>query len=544
LQDQSWQIRNSQGRPLGLSHGVLFIVVQKGTTVGRKLLSGSVLQVISLFASALASFFLMPFIVHHLGDRLYGFWALAATTIGYYSLLDFGLSVAVSQFISVAIGRSETSECRAIFNTALRIQSLIGVVALLATGAIAFATPLLCHNPADVPVFWRVIVVLGVNAAITFPTKVYAGVLEAEFRFDIQSSLAILGVVLRTGLVFWAVWAGGGLLSLAWMTLLATLPITALQIWFARREAPWARIGSGGFELTRVKNFFSYSIYTFLTLLADVVRFQIDTILIAAFIGLEAVTHYRIAGLLAQYYIQIIAGSLGMLRPVFSRLHGAADSKRLEKTFFFGTKISLCTSIFLGLALIGWGKPFITRWMGVRYDDAYLPLVALSLAVFLDLCQKPSIDLLYATFKHRFYTYMNWAEGLLNLMFSLILVRPLGILGVAMGTLIGAFVIRIVVQPWWVCKATRTSYAVYIKFLAENLLRCGCLMGLTIALCAWGLRPGYPWLLSSAICATVVYGVLSLFLVFNGAERRQLLAALTNRRATQIEPAVAGATLG
>lgn len=519
-------------------------MVEKGRTVGRKLLSGSVLQVISLFASALSSFFLMPFIVHHLGDRLYGFWALAATTIGYYSLLDFGLSVAVSQFIGVAIGRSEKSECRAIFNTALRIQSLIGVIALLATGAIAVATPLLCRNPADVPTFWRVIVVLGVTAAITFPTKVYAGVLEAEFRFDIQSSLAILGVVLRTALIFWAIVSGGGLLALAWMTFLATLPVTALQIWFARREAPWARIEGGGFELKRVKNFFSYSIYTFLTLLADVVRFQIDPLVIAAFVGLEAVTHYRIAGLFAQYYIQLIAGSIGMLRPVFSRLHGAADSKGLEEILFFGTKISLCTSIFLGLALIGWGKPFITRWMGMKYDDAYLPLVALSLAVLLDLCQKPSIDLLYATFKHRFYTYMNWAEGILNLIFSLLLVRPLGILGVAMGTLIGAFLIRIVVQPWWVCKATGISYAVYIKFLAGSFLRCGFLMGAVIVICAWGLRPSYPWLVGSAICASTLYAVLSLFLVFNSGERRRLLAALTNRRASHVEPAVAGAGLG
>ena len=69
--------------------------------------------------------------------------------------------------------------------------------------------------------------------------------------------------------------------------------------------------------------------------------------------------------------------------------------------------------------------------------------MVLSLAVLLDVGQNPSISLLYATFKHRFYTYMNCAEGAINLVISLLLARPLGILGVALGTLIGAFIVRV-----------------------------------------------------------------------------------------------------
>jgi len=498
----------------------------KFTSVGRKLLSGSVLRVGGLVASAAASFFLMPFIVRHLGDRIYGFWSLAAAIVGYYSLLDFGMSSAVSQYICVAIGRNDHAECRAIFNTALRIQSLFGGIALLATAAIAAATPWFCRNPADVPVFWKVIVILGVSAAIGFPARVYGGVLDAEFRFDIQSWLSILGVILRTGLVVWAILAGGGLLALAWMTLLATLPVTALQIWFARREASWARIGVGSVEMQRVKSLFSYSTYTFLAFIADILRFQIDPLVISGFIGLAAVTHYRVAGVFVQYYMWILIYSVGMLQPVFSRLHGAGDRGGLERVFFFGTKLASCMSVFIGLALIGWGKPFIARWMGLSYEDAYLPLVVLSLAVLLDVCQKPSIDLLFATFKHRFYTYMNWGEGLLNLIFSLVLARRLGIVGVALGTLIGAVVIRLVVQPWWVCKACGLRYANYMQFLGKNLLYSTALMAAATAVASWGLRPSYPFLVASAICATAFYAAGSWLLIFNRAERRQLRAAL------------------
>jgi len=515
----------------------------KFDSVGRRLLSGSVLRVGNLIAAAIASFFLMPFIVHHLGDRVYGFWSLATVLIGYYDLLDFGLSSAVSQYLSVAIGLRDQAECRGVFNAALRIQSLLGGIALLATAAIAVVAPRFCHNLADAHLFWRIIAILGINTALSFPARVYGAVLGAEFRFDIQAGVAILGVALRTGLVVWVISAGWGLLALAWTTLFASLPVMVLQICFARREALWARIESGSMEVKRVKDLFSYSIYIFLAFVADVLRFQVDPIVISGLIGLVAVTHYRVAAGFTQYYLQILIVSVGMLHPVLSRFHAAGNQAGLEKLLFFGMKISCCISVFVCLALISWGKPFIARWMGTQYVDAYLPLVMLSLAVLLDVSQKPSIDLLYATFKHRFYTYMNWAEGILNLACSLALARPLGILGVAMGTFIAAFLIRAVVQPWWVCRVSGLAYAGYMRFLGRNLLYCGLLMGTATTIAAWGLRPNYLSLVSSAICATMIYVIASWWLVFNRREREQFRAAIANRDQDRDEFAATVATV-
>jgi len=180
--------------------------------------------------------------------------------------------------------------------------------------------------------------------------------------------------------------------------------------------------------------------------------------------------------------------------------------------------------------LIGWGKPVIARWMGTAYQDAYWPLVVLSFAVLLDVCQKPSIDLLYATYKHRFYTYLNWGEGLLNLGFSLALARPLGILGVALGTLIGAVVIRLIAQPWWVCKVCGFRYLDYMRFVLRNLAMSGGLMTVSVLLAFWGLRPEYPLLAASAIVATLIYGLGTWLLIFDERERGQLLATISRIR--------------
>ena len=157
--------------------------------------------------------------------------------------------------------------------------------------------------------------------------------------------------------------------------------------------------------------------------------------------------------------------------------------------------------------------------MGPTYLDAYVPLVILALSVLLDVCQRSSIDLLYATFNHRFYTYLNWAEGILNLVFSLALAHPLGIVGVALGSLIAAFIVRVIVQPWWVCKVSELHYLNYMRFWGKAMLQCISLTAIAIAVSAWGLRPSYPLLVGSAIVASAVYGAGSwLFSVESGRE--------------------------
>lgn len=516
---------------------------RKSVSVAHRLVSGSVLRVVSLAVSAVCSFLLMPFVVHHLGDRLYGFWSLASVFIGYYSLLDLGLSSAVSQYVCIAIGKNDLRECRSVFNTAIRIQLILGAIALVATFAIAAMTPLFTHVVADAHLFREVVIILGFNAAFNFPVKVYGGVLDAEYRFDINASLAILGAVLRTGLILWAILAGGSLLALAWMTFLASLPVAALQIWFGKREASWARIDARH-QARRVRSLFSYSIYTFLSYLADILRFQVDPLVISGFIGLAAVTHYRVGSVFSQqYFLQTVVLSVGILGPVLSRLHGAGEQSRIEAVFFFGTKVSAWVSVFLCFGLIGWGKPFIARWMGPNYLDAYWPLVILALSVLLDVCQRTSIDLLYAAFNHRFYTYLNWIEGVLNLTFSLFLARPLGIVGVALGSLIAAFLIRVLVQPWWVCKVSEIDYLRYMRFWGRIILSCTALMGVAIAASSWGLQPSYPYLILSVLVATVIYATGSWLIVFNQSEKERLLAAITNRSGYGVDSVLAPVAL-
>jgi len=74
---------------------------------------------VQTIVSVVVTLLIMPFIIHHLGDHIYGYWVIMATIMGYYAFLDFGITSAVPRFLSVALGRKDELYSKQIINTSL-----------------------------------------------------------------------------------------------------------------------------------------------------------------------------------------------------------------------------------------------------------------------------------------------------------------------------------------------------------------------------------------------------------------------------------------
>jgi O-antigen/teichoic acid export membrane protein len=77
--------------------------------------------------------------------------------------------------------------------------------------------------------------------------------------------------------------------------------------------------------------------------------------------------------------------------------------------------------------------------------------------------QWPSISVLYATAKHRFYARLSLSEAAANVALSVILVQFYGIIGVSLGTAIPLLISMLVVQPKYVCRVLRLDLATYYR---------------------------------------------------------------------------------
>ena len=170
-------------------------------STGTLLVRGSALNVLTLIASVAVGFFLMPFLIHALGDRWYGMWALIGSITSYYALLDLGMTSAVNRFLTRAIAREEEADANAVIVTALAIFGGIGSTVLAVSVAVAISVGWFMDDPTETAVFRQVVMILGVDVALAFPFAVFNGLLVAHYRFDIVSGTQLVALAVRTALI-------------------------------------------------------------------------------------------------------------------------------------------------------------------------------------------------------------------------------------------------------------------------------------------------------------------------------------------------------
>lgn len=483
---------------------------------------GSALRTINLFANALVGLLLTPMIVHALGDRNYGLWALVASFIGYYGLLDLGLTSAATRYVSRAIGAQDEEECNRVFHTALVVYLGMGGIALLITGALAALAPIWAKQPGDASLFAELILIMGAYTAAGIPLRAYVGTLNAAMHFDLTAGLEVLSLAIRAVAIIVVVKLHYGLLALAAATALSALPSMVLNILWLYRKLGFLRFHRRFIERATARRLFSYGAYTFVSQIADMFRFGIDSLVVSAYVGLAAVTHYNIGSLLVQYFINVMLALLGVLTSVFSQKEGARDLEGMKRAFYFSLKLSMWTAAFIGFGLMFWGRAFILRWMGPAYADAYPVLFVLALGLTFGLAQMPAVTLLYATSNHRFYALVNTCEAGANVVLSLILVHRYGMLGVALGTCIPMLVVKLFIQPVYFCRLCQIPFGEYMG----RVLRSSALIAIGLAvpaLLAWRvLQPTYPSLVTIGLVSAAIYA-LPLFLLELSSNERDLL---------------------
>jgi O-antigen/teichoic acid export membrane protein len=494
-------------------------------SLGHKLLSGSALRVGTFFAQLLVTFFLSPFIIHTLGDRLYGFWVLIGSFIGYYGLLDFGLSSAVTRHIAGALGKGDNEAIRRVYNTAVRMLFVIGCLTLLLTIIAILVAPWLVADRGEVPLFRLVMLILGVNMSISLMTRIYIGTLHAQMRFDIVSFVQIGALIVRSSLIVAALLAGYKLLALAWITFFTSTASNFIYLYYGKKILPLLKVEAGLFKRDTATTLFGYSFYLMISQVANQLRFHADSFVIASFLSLSSVTHYSIASTLMMYFSQLVSKTVNVFGPVFSLQEGKGDNEQIKKTLYFASRISVAVSSFIGFGLVAWGSPFIRRWMGPDYLDAYPCLVALVAGMMVFLWQTPAHSYLYATSKHRFLAILNLIEGVANVGLSLVLVRYFGIFGVALGTLCTFSFGKVIVFPIYFSRVSSFTYREYVKNLSLYAAKCGLALIAPMVITIYLVGPDYRRLFLVGALSAMAYGLCSWAILFTQSDREYFIKA-------------------
>jgi O-antigen/teichoic acid export membrane protein len=511
-----------------------------------KVIRGSGLRVCGMLLTIITGFLLMPFLVHRLGDRTYGYWALVGAILGYYGVLDFGIVTAVEWHVAKAIGEDDSAAANRAISTAFFAFAALGSIIFLVSVAVAGLAHSIISVASDAALFRKVILISGVGFAIGFPGRAFLGGLSAHLRWDIISITNQVALLARTALIVAAVEAGGGLVALATIGVLMDV-LVFLSFYIAlHRIQDQFKLSLSLSSIPTLKGLLPYSLFTFIIKMNDQLRLYIDPVVVTAFIGIGAVTHYAIGQRLSIAFRDSMIALLGMLAPWFGRLFGSRDYETMRKVLEFGTRISVSVATAITCLLLLYGRQFIEAWMGKSYLDAYWVLFFLVSAAFFEVSQFPSMSYLYGVSRHRFLAYITLIEAGLNVVLSLYLVRIIGISGVALGTTIPCFAIRIFVQPVYVCRYAGISlrhYYIAMYGRAMFVTALGVLLPWAL-LFRWICQPSVPMLLAIIACQGLIAILVAYAIALRKEEKATLSTALQKTWRKQAAPATPAVPLG
>jgi O-antigen/teichoic acid export membrane protein len=407
--------------------------------------------------SAIISFFLSPFIVHHLGNSAYGVWVLVGSLTGYLGLLNLGVRATVTRYVARFYADSDDREASAVASSALVIFLIAGLIAVLFSALAAVAIMPLFHVPLSYQFAGRVALVLaGFNIAASLVSGVFGGILAALHRFDLMNAIEAANSLLSALAIVLFLSAGNGLIALALINLLFAIAAGVLYATAALHTYPALVIRFSHCDSEHLKLIFSFSIYTFLLQLSFNVIFYTDSIVIGSVLSVGLVTFFAIAGNLMNYSRTLISGISTTMTPRAGALEAMGRVDEIQMLVLKAMRLATVVILPIALTFLLRGSSFIRLWMGPDFaEQSGRVLWILSLALIFVAGDQVATAIMLGISAHRAVVLMMCVMALSNLGLSIVLARRMGIVGVAWGTTLPSLAGSLVFWPWYLQRVLR-----------------------------------------------------------------------------------------
>ncbi|HEY1579825.1 MAG TPA: polysaccharide biosynthesis C-terminal domain-containing protein [Terracidiphilus sp.] len=372
----------------------------------------------------------------------YGTWALLLQLTLYVSYFDFGIQTAVARFVAHADELSDTEQRDGIVSTALVMlcggAALGGILILVMT----WRLPSIFHQmPAGFYQSAQVaLLVMGGSFALGLPATLVSAYFTGMQRNEVPAAIAIGNKVAMALLVVGVVLWHKGLAAMGAAVAVANIAsyAGAFAVW--RKYASEVRVRLALVSKSCLRLIGGYSATLMVWMAAMLMISGLDLVIVGIF-DYKATAYYAIAATLTTFLAQVQGAIFAALLPASAVLAARGDGERLGRLLVSSTRYGMLILLAIAMPLVVGGRYILQLWAGADYAaHATLILQILVIANVIRLCALPYSTLLLGTGQQNKVIISPLAEGVTNLVTSIAGAYLFGAVGVAIGTLVGAFV--------------------------------------------------------------------------------------------------------
>ena len=402
-------------------------------------IAASLLRVV---ANVIISLALPAYLVSRLPVAVYSAWILILQLGAYVSFLDLGIQTSVAKFVAEFEARKENDTASEYASAGLAMTSAMALCGVLLTFILAWQVPRLFGSmPVALQGEARLSVVLvGVSLSVALLCSVFAAVFIGLQRYAIPNAILVVNRVLVTICVCVAVFFHGGLQVMAGAFAIVNLLTSGLQVFYWRKMA--ANIAISFSRVTR--NIFTrmvhYSAYLAVWSVGMLLVSGLDVTIVGHF-DYRRTAFYAVAVMPTNLLLLVISSVIGPMMPASAAMSTRRSPQEMGDVFLRVSRYAVLLLLLVGLPLIVFGYPILKLWVGAYYAaNCLLYLRILLMANIVRNTCLPYATMVIATGRQKAATAATVAEAVVNVVASVILASRFGAIGVAYGTLLGAFV--------------------------------------------------------------------------------------------------------
>jgi O-antigen/teichoic acid export membrane protein len=377
--------------------------------------------------------------LHYLSIKEFGLWAVVAqVAMNLHLLVDFGMSGSVSRILIDHKDDSNSTSYGTVIQTGFLALLVQGIV-LAAIGSLtALWLPHWMKIPAEFRqiFFWLMIgqcALLGVS----FAGRIFTFILQAHQRYDWCNYAQIGGFIFNLlGLWLGFKWKLGlySLLVAAAANMIFASGLSVIMVWRLCLLPSKGRWGHANW--TTFREIFSYANDIFLLSLGYMLISLSQMPVISRTLGLEAAAVWSVASKAFTFAQQLIFKILDFSSGAFAEMMVRGEHERLKFRFREVIILTGSASMAVGLAVALCNESFLKIWThdrifwGTKNDF----LFACMMIVYAN--TRCHIGFAGTTKQIRAMKYIYFVEGISFVLFSLLLSKKFGLLGIMFSALL------------------------------------------------------------------------------------------------------------
>jgi O-antigen/teichoic acid export membrane protein len=495
----------------------------------KQLLTSTGSNILVLIVKIVITFVMTPIFLQNMGNYDYGLWEIIASIVGYLGILDLGIKPAVTRFTAKYKVEKNQDALKVMYSSAFAFTLFVGsLISIFLICLGAFFPEIIAPESADTVTYSLVFIILGLQMLLVFPGYVPESILEGLQQYSIKNIVTIVNSIVGASVLYYFMNANNGLYVLALVNAVGLSLKYILYFYMVSRSRYGGLIpDKSKVSFKVIKNLLHFGGKSFIQGVAYKIESATDVLVIGYFLSPAMVPIYSIPANLMGH-IRNIGFTLTLaFMPKFSELSAKQDRQEIIKFYLNSSKWTI--AIILPITILGviFGPTFITLWLGEKYgEQSQIILLLLAIFTMVPLLDPVMERYLTAINKHAILAKLYPVSALINLLSSIILVEHLGIIGVALGSII-PLCILVPIYLHYSCQQLKIKITKYIVCVLMPMVIPNTLLLVTSMLITQGYSiQNYSSLIIGCVVSSLGYILILWFLTLCDNERKYIISSL------------------